>query len=113
MQARRGSPEHPQGHGFIAAIHTKASQPTLNGTIHTDGGTALACGRVFYGHPHCRLDCKDEKCSTPLGRAGAKQPEVGSGCASHDRNLGLGGMPQRAQGLTAKAQARRLVGVIV
>jgi hypothetical protein len=97
----------------MAAINTKASQSTLNGTIHTDGSTALACGRVSYGHPHCRLDCEDEKCSTPLGRAGAKQPAVGSGCASHDRNLGLGGMPRRAKGLTAKPPARRLVGVIV
>ena len=97
----------------MAAINTKASQSTLDGTIHAAGGTALACGRVFYGHPHCRLDCRDEKCSTPLGRAGAKQPAVGSGCASHNRNLALGGTPRRAQGLTAEAQARHLVGVIV
>src|SRR5215204_4418557 len=28
VQARRGSPRHPQGHGFMTAMRTKASQST-------------------------------------------------------------------------------------
>ena len=40
--ARRGSPEYSQGHGFIAAMETKASQPTFGSDLYTSGRTPRA-----------------------------------------------------------------------
>jgi len=37
VQERRGSPQYPQGYGFIAAMATKASQPAQDGTVRIRG----------------------------------------------------------------------------
>ncbi|MDF3018309.1 MAG: hypothetical protein K0R44_3534 [Thermomicrobiales bacterium] len=38
LQARRGSPEYPQEHGFISEIKTKASQATYRIILLTQSG---------------------------------------------------------------------------
>jgi len=42
VQARRGSPYYPQGHGFMVAMRTQASQSTRGGTIRANSLTAGA-----------------------------------------------------------------------
>jgi hypothetical protein len=48
-QPPRGSPKYPQGHGFIAAISAKASQPAHGSVVCTRGVAARAGTMIARG----------------------------------------------------------------